>query len=196
MSFEPILRLPFGWAYLTLFCIVMLRANATYWVGRLIVAGGRRSARIERFLNGATMARAERFSARWGIFAVPLSFLTIGIQTAVNLSAGALRLPLRRYLPAVTVGCLMWAFVYSTIGLAAFNAVLLALASSPWALVALGIAVLGVIGIVFFHRRARRARVVEPEMGQPGVGQDSVDQESVAVPRQARERSVAGADEG
>lgn len=108
MSFDSILELPLGWAYLTLFVIVTLRANATYWVGRLIVAGGRRSEKIERFLDGPTMARAEKFSRGWGVLAVPLSFLTIGIQTAVNLSAGALRMPLSRYLPAVTLGCMIW----------------------------------------------------------------------------------------
>lgn len=173
MSFDSILQLPIGWAYLTLFVIVMLRANATYWAGRLLVAGGRRSARIEQFLEGPTMAKAQRFSHRWGVLAVPLSFLTIGIQTAVNLSAGALRMPLTRYLPAVTLGCLMWALVYSTIGLAAVQTVLLALASSPWALVALAIGVVAIAGLRAFHRHAA-ARRVEPvaveSMGDAGKG--------------------------
>lgn len=153
MSFDPILRLPWGWAYLTLFVIVMLRANATYWVGRLVVAGGRRSPRIERLLDGPAASRAERFTRRWGVLAVPLSFLTIGIQTAVNVSAGALRMPLVRYLPAVTLGCLMWALIYSTIGLAALEAVLLTIVGSPWALVALGIAVIGILGVRWLQRR-------------------------------------------
>ncbi|MDO5682644.1 MAG: VTT domain-containing protein [Propionibacteriaceae bacterium] len=169
MSFDSILALPLGWAYLTLFTIVMLRANATYWVGRLLVAGGRRSPRIERFIEGPTMAKAKRFSDRWGVLAVPLSFLTIGIQTAVNLSAGALRMPLTRYLPAMTLGCMMWALVYSTIGLAALQTIFLALASSPWALVALAVAVLGVLGVRGFQRRAARAR----EADEPIVSADS-----------------------
>ncbi|MDO5498136.1 MAG: VTT domain-containing protein [Propionibacteriaceae bacterium] len=151
--FDSIRQLPLGWAYLTLFVIVILRANATYWVGRLLVAGGRRSPKLEAFINGPTMAKAKRFSDRWGVLAVPVSFLTIGIQTAVNLSAGALRMPLARYLPAVTLGCMIWALVYSTIGLAAVQAVLLALASSPWALVALGIVVAGIMGVRTFQRR-------------------------------------------
>lgn len=154
MSFDSILELPLGWAYLTLFVIVTLRANATYWVGRLIVAGGRRSEKIERFLDGPTMARAEKFSRRWGVLAVPLSFLTIGIQTAVNLSAGALRMPLSRYLPAVTLGCMIWALIYSTVGLAAIQAVFLALAASPWALVALAVVVVVLLGVRRFQKRA------------------------------------------
>lgn len=49
---------------------------------------------------------------------VPLCFLTLGVQAAVNASAGVSRMPLRRYLPAVTVGALAWALMYTTIGMA------------------------------------------------------------------------------
>ena len=35
--------LPFGWAFLSLFGIVMARANATYWLGRGAAAGGRKT---------------------------------------------------------------------------------------------------------------------------------------------------------
>jgi membrane protein DedA with SNARE-associated domain len=152
VTFDSILQLPFGWAYLTLFVIVMLRANATYWVGRLVVGRGRRSARLQQLLDSRAMVFAERFIKRWGALAVPLSFLTIGVQTAVNMSAGALRMPLTRYLPAVTLGGLMWALVYSTIGFAALYAVLFGLAGSPWALVALGVAVAVAAGVWWFHR--------------------------------------------
>lgn len=163
MPFESIRQLPIGLAYLTLFGIVMLRANATYWAGRLLVAGGRKAPRIERFFNGPAMTRAKRFSDRWGVFAVPLCFLTVGIQTAVNLSAGALRMPLKRYLPAVVVGCLMWALIYVTVGLAAIQTILLAAARSPWALVALVVLIGVIVGIRVFQRRliARRTPEVE-----------------------------------
>ena len=48
--------------------------------------------------------------ARWGAPVVTLSFLTVGIQTLVNLAAGVMRMPLRRYIPALTVGAILWAF--------------------------------------------------------------------------------------
>lgn len=150
---DSIRALPFGWAYLTLFVIVMLRANATYWVGRVFVGGSRRSGRLQRFVDSRAMALAERFIKRWGILAVPLSFLTIGVQTTVNLTAGVLRMPLGRYLPAVTLGCLMWATVYSTIGFAAVYAVLFGLAGSPWAVLALFVAIAAVSCVAWFHRR-------------------------------------------
>lgn len=160
---DSIRELPFGLAYLTLFVIVMLRANATYWAGRLVVGEGRRSARIQRLLDSRAMKLAEHFIKRWGLLAVPLSFLTIGVQTTVNLTAGILRMPLVRYLPAVTLGCLMWAAIYSTIGFAAVYAVLLGLAGSPWAVVALAVAIAVVGGMVWFHRRhAQGSRQPEP----------------------------------
>lgn len=144
--------LPIGLTLLILFGAAQVRANLTYWVGRGAAAGGR-ATRLRRFLDGPTMARAERFSARWGVYAVPLCFLTVGVQTAVNLSAGATRMPLRRYLPAVTVGCVAWAIIYATIGLAAFEAVILATARSPWALAALGVAAVGAALLVVVRRR-------------------------------------------
>lgn len=147
-------ELPFAVLLLALFVGAMIRANATYWIGRGIVAGGRHS-RFRRYLDGPSMARAEAFVARWGVLAVPLCFLTVGVQTAVNLSAGATRMPLRRYLPAVCVGAMLWAVLYATIGLAAFGLALLALAESPWML----LAVLAAAGGALWWWRRRAARV-------------------------------------
>lgn len=114
---------PFALAFVLLFTIVMLRANATYWLGRGALNGGRLSKKMARHLEGPTMLRAQRLSARLGIVAVPLSFLTIGVQTAINFSAGFTLMPLRRYLPAVIVGCLLWALLYSTVGMVGFAAI-------------------------------------------------------------------------
>ena len=98
-----------------LFVIVMLRANATYWLGRGLAAGAQRT-RLARMLESRHYATATTWLGRWGAPAVAVSFLTIGIQTMVNLAAGVARMPMRRYLPAVTVGCVMWAFIYGTVG--------------------------------------------------------------------------------
>lgn len=114
---------PFALAFVLLFVIVMLRANATYWLGRGALNGGRLSKKMARHLEGPTMLRAQRLSARLGIVAVPLSFLTIGVQTAINFSAGFTLMPLRRYIPAVIVGCLLWALLYSTVGMVGFAAI-------------------------------------------------------------------------
>ena len=99
----------------------MARANTTYWLGRGIAAGVKHT-RFQHLLTGPIYQRAERFIQRWGIFAIPLSFMTVGIQTAVNASAGVARMPLARYLPSVIVGCLIWAAIYSTVGMAVIYA--------------------------------------------------------------------------
>lgn len=106
---------PFAIVVSALFVIVMLRANGTYWLGRALAAGTRRS-RWERLLESKHYATGARWLNRWGAPAVSLSFLTFGIETMVNLAAGVSRMPLRRYIPAVTVGCVMWAFLYGTVG--------------------------------------------------------------------------------
>lgn len=62
----------------------------------------------------------QQLVARWGAPFVALSFLTVGIQTLVNLAAGVMRMPLRRYIPALTIGSILWAFLYATVGFATF----------------------------------------------------------------------------
>lgn len=113
---------PLAVILVALWVIVMLRANGTYWLGRLAINRGEIHPRLEKSLTGEAMNRAHRLSTRFGIFAVPLCFLTVGIQTAVNFSAGFTRMPLALYLPAVTVGCIIWAGFYATIGTVAFSA--------------------------------------------------------------------------
>jgi membrane protein DedA with SNARE-associated domain len=108
----------------------MLRANGTYWLGRGLAAGARRT-RLEKHLDRPLMRRAERMMNRFGPFAVTLCFLTVGLQTAVIASAGLARMPQRRFLPAVVLGSLLWAVVYATIGLAAVAAWLSLLIASP-----------------------------------------------------------------
>lgn len=114
---ERINELPLAAAFATLFVIVMIRANATYWIARGVRAGAGKS-RFRLRLDRDAMPRAERLVARWGAGAVALSFATIGLQTAINATAGAMRMPLRRYLPAVVVGSLIWATIYSALGTA------------------------------------------------------------------------------
>ena len=70
-----------------LFVIVMLRANATYWLGRGAAAGGRRWRKSEGEGSPAWQ-RARALVNRWGPIAVVLCFFTVGIQTAVNATAG------------------------------------------------------------------------------------------------------------
>jgi membrane protein DedA with SNARE-associated domain len=163
---EYFLSLPLGYAIAALFVIVMLRANGTYWLGRGIAAGARRT-RLERYLDSPAAGRAERLIARWGPAAVTLSFFTFGIQTAVNAIAGAARMPLRKYLPAVVVGCLCWAVIYATVGLAAIAVVVQAAMSHPAVPAVLLAAAGGVAVYAVFKRRRAESRREAPRTDEP-----------------------------
>ena len=153
---DQVAELPFWQAFLALFVIVMARSNATYWLGRGTIAGWRR--RRPR-PEGETRARAEALLRRLGPVAVALSYLTIGIQTAIHLTAGVMRMPLRLYLPAAVVGSIAWAAIYATIGLAVVEAWLAARAGSWWALCGLvGLVLVGVATWLV----SRRRRVAPP----------------------------------
>ncbi len=155
------MSLPFGVALAALFAIVMIRVNVTYWLGRGAVAGLAHTrfahTRFAASLQRPKAAQAQALIQRWGPYAVVLSFLTIGLQTAVNLAAGAARMPLRRYLPAAVVGSIIWAVLYATIGLAALEAWLAVAAASPVGAALLVTAVVAVIVWVVVARRRRSA---------------------------------------
>lgn len=164
---DTLAELPFWQAFIALFVIVMARSNATYWVGRGAIVGWRRrrprpgGARAAEPAEAAEaaegQARAAALLRRLGPVAVALSYLTVGIQTTIHLTAGVLRMPLRLYLPAAVVGSMAWAAIYATIGIAVVQAWIAAEAGSWYGLAAIG-ALLLVGGATWLgsRRRARR----------------------------------------
>lgn len=150
---------PFAIVAAALFVIVFARANLTYWLGRGIIAGTLHT-RFASFLSRRGYLRAERIVNTWGAPAVTVSFLTVGFQTLVNLAAGVTRMPQRRYLPAVTLGCIAWALIYATVGFVGAQAFAALWSRSPE--LAIGIAAAALAGLVWFiaarvqSRRRRR----------------------------------------
>ena len=118
---EWIRTLPYPWVFLFFWCLAMMRSHTMYWIGRGITAGTART-RWVSLLESPVYARAQAWSARWGVLAVPVSFLTVGIQSVIQLSAGVARMPLRRYVAATAAGAIAWAAVYTTIGMAILSA--------------------------------------------------------------------------
>ncbi|MFW5474554.1 DedA family protein [Knoellia sp. CPCC 206450] len=145
------------WAVFAAFwAIAMLRSNATYWAGRGLRAGSGRT-RLGSRLEGPAVRRTESLVRRWGAGAVALSFLTVGVQTLVNAAAGALRMPLPRYVPATVLGSLLWATLYTSAGVALWAAV--TGGAWWWLLVALAaLALVAVTTRVLGRGAARRAR--------------------------------------
>lgn len=151
-------QLPLAWTIALLFGIVMLRAGGTYALGRAVAAGTARS-RWQRLLEARAYAVASGWLDRWGPIAVLLSFLTIGLQTMIHLGAGVARMPLRRYLPALAIGSVIWAIMYGTVGFIGFVALRRLWQLSPGLTVTVGVLAALAIALVF---RRRPARVAAP----------------------------------
>lgn len=161
-----------------LFVIVMLRANGTYWLGRGMSAGTSRS-RYAALLDAPGYLKARAWLERWGALAVTFCFLLVGVQTLVNLAAGVGRMSMRRYLPAVVLGCILWALLYSTIGFVGFAAVAALYSLSP--VLAIGLAVVAVTALVVFIvwrvRQGRRGQGVWTDVEadtEPGLARTAV----------------------
>lgn len=165
---------PFPLAVAGLFVIVMARANGTYWVGRGVRHGAGRT-RLARLFATPAYRRAEQLLARWGAPAVIVSFLTVGVQTMINAAAGATRMPLRRYLPAVTVGCVVWAFVYASVGAVTIEALMAVHRMSPvafWVLLTALVAV--IVGLVVANLRRAKGELASEVDLDSGADPDPV----------------------
>lgn len=138
--------------YATLFCIVFSRAAATYAVGRGLIAGASRM-RMTAKMQGARYRQACELVARFGAPVVSLCFLTVGFQTMVLLASGGLRMPLRKFLPALVVGSVLWALLYGTVGFVGFHALRVVWEFSPL-LCAIAVCLLlaASIGYVLYRR--------------------------------------------
>ncbi|MDA2804349.1 DedA family protein [Nocardiopsis suaedae] len=159
---------PFWIVYSALFAIVFARTQATYWIGRGLGAGVHRSRAGERL--GARLGRAERLINRFGPPVVTFAYLTVGVQTAVHLVAGAMRMHFARYLAAMLPGCALWAALHGTVGMAVIAAWWNAFTRSPALAVALVLAAVAAVAAVLVYRRRRAARAAE---GSPTlVGRD------------------------
>ena len=144
---------PFAITFAVLFGIVLLRAQATYWLGRGVTVGVLHTPLAAKLDNPRT-TRAIAALNRWGLPLVTVSFLTVGFQTVVNAGAGLIRMPWVRYTVAMLIGCVAWAAIYATVGIAAVEGMLALAAHSPWALGALVVVLIGaVVAIIVFRRR-------------------------------------------
>lgn len=149
---------PWWGVYLFLFVVVLLRAQATYWLGRWLRGGvtarddepSSRRVRLAQRFSGPQWDRATAFIERWGFLAIPVSFLTIGFQTMVNAAAGFMRMRWDLYTLAMLPGCAAWAAVYSVVGFS----LVAAWQASPWLFVG---AIASLVAIAWALTRLRRS---------------------------------------
>jgi membrane protein DedA with SNARE-associated domain len=152
-------------AFTVLYLVATGRGQLTYWLARVVgdraadrVSGeadtGRRAA-VRRWLRSESVGRGRRAVERWGLVAIALSYLTVGFQTLVLAGAGLLRISWPRFTLAQFPGAVAWALIYTTIGWAAWEATLAAMAGQPLALVALGAAGLVLVATRISRRAGR-----------------------------------------
>lgn len=141
-----------------MFVIVFCRAGGTYLLGRAAARGAGRSATIAKLMASERYLRATRRVNDYGAPIVAVSFLTVGFQTLANLAAGASRMSPARYLPALAVGGVMWALLYSAIGVAGVDLFGRLFERSPWLAIGVGVALLGgYAGFITWRLRRLRA---------------------------------------
>ena len=122
-----------------------------HWIGR-----GARTAgdRHRRWAEREPVRRAERLVSRFGAPIVTASFVTFGLQSAIQVASGLLRMPWwRRFVPAALVGAAIWATIYTTVGLTVLYAMIGRL-DWEWALAAVVAVVAVVVGSRLLSRRS------------------------------------------
>ena len=97
--------------FIFLFFVVFQRAQLTYWLGRAaakgaLTASGKKGLRgkIAAWFEGPVPRSGARLLEQWGIIIIPLCFLTVGVQTAVNAGAGVVRLSWKKSTLAMIPG--------------------------------------------------------------------------------------------
>ncbi|MFK4783310.1 SNARE-associated domain-containing protein [Lactococcus petauri] len=115
--------LPLWQATLFLFIVVFFRAQMTFGLGKLTHMGilktkwGKKAEKSEE--NRAGMLALQKYG--WPV--IPLSFLTVGFQTVVQLAAGMLDWKWSKYTLVALPGYLAWGFVYAAGGLTLFRSI-------------------------------------------------------------------------
>lgn len=145
---------PFAITFIVLFAIVLLRAQATYWAGRGVITGAMHT-RVANRLNGRRLTKAIAAINRWGLPVVTISFVTVGFQTVVNAAAGLTRMRWGRYTAAMIPGCVAWAAIYATVGLAAITAWLRLDGAARWVVIGIVLAVATVLAAAVAVTRRR-----------------------------------------
>lgn len=143
--------LPIEVALAFMWVVGIVRTSIVYALGALTAEGGARLDRIRKAMDSPLYRKARRLINRWGVIAVPLCFLTVGLQTAVIITTGFTKMPLRRWVPAMLVGTFMWACIYTTIGFA----ILAALGLEPW-MFPLALAIVITVMVIVAQLRERR----------------------------------------
>jgi membrane protein DedA with SNARE-associated domain len=158
---EWILAQPFVFAAALLALVACFRSQGTYWLGRGIRAGVIRAKWAQRFQEEKATAAVARLE-KYGWPAIPLSFLTVGFQTAVHLSAGLIGWRWPRYTLAASIGWVLWGVVYAAGGLAVFAGLFALAQASPMAAVGvIKLVIIAVLALTLWRSAPLRDRLTK-----------------------------------
>lgn len=117
-------NLPLWQATVFLFIVVFFRAQMTFWLGKLMHKGFIKS-RIKKNKDHHLEEKKAGILAleKYGWPVIPLSFLTVGFQTFVQLAAGLLNWNWFKYTLVAIPGYLAWGFIYAFGGLNLFRSI-------------------------------------------------------------------------
>ncbi|CAM3701297.1 DedA family protein [Occultella aeris] len=173
-------ELPFWLIMLLLSCGAMLRGQGMYWAGRIVTEQALRrthptqgwTLKAHAWLQAGGADAGIRAIRRWGLFAVPVCYLTVGFQSMVQAGAGVLRITWWKYTLAQIPGAIAWGAIYATIGFAVWEAALAAAAGSPLGLAVIAALVVAVVVAVVVRRRSRRPAGPAAAIQMPDGGAD------------------------
>ena len=131
---EILSNFPFWGAWIFMYVLGTLRGQGTYWIGRGASSAAThvgseeehdsKWAQIKAWINSDRTKTGRTLVHKIGVVAVPLSYLTVGLQTAVLAAAGLVRIQWWKFTVAQIPGAIAWATIYSGVGLAGWSAVL------------------------------------------------------------------------
>ncbi|MFC5939768.1 DedA family protein [Corynebacterium choanae] len=157
-------EMPYAVLYTVFFVAGFGRGHLTYSIAKYFtehaVLGRQANHRwvqaIQGWLQSPRLASGTTMLHRYGLIAVPACYLTIGLQTVVLAAAGVIGMPRLKFALAQLPGVAVWAAIYSTIGWAAWEAMITQAATS-WIGIAVLVALLSVVVMLVIQRRLKQA---------------------------------------
>lgn len=172
---------PFWGAWIFMFILGTLRGQGTYWIGRGASSAAThvgsdgdadsKWAKVKAWLNSDKTKTGRTLVHKIGVVAVPLSYLTVGLQTAVLAAAGLVRIQWWKFTVAQIPGAMAWATIYSGVGLAGWKAVM-AVFTGDGIIPAIALVVLvtaAIVGVVFISKSIRKNSAAKNNSGAPAA---------------------------
>ncbi|MCF2705666.1 hypothetical protein I6E29_00055 [Arcanobacterium haemolyticum] len=154
---------PFFAVFIFLTCAVAFRSSIIYGLGRyahyLMMRDAQPSSgfalRVWTWAHATPTQKAMATLRSRGWIAIPLCYLTVGVQTLIIMAAGIIGMTYPRFALAAAPGWLAWSAIYSTIGFAVWRATVSAAAGSPLGIAIIAVLIVVIVAVIVWRRRSR-----------------------------------------